>query len=195
VPYPKLPLKKITTMGVPTVTLTDDAGRSLTCYVEHSLSLADQEYLLLLPVDTPVEIFTWKENQEDEDPIPVENEAEIKTIFALAKAVLAEHNLTLKDTAVSLTAAGEIPELGEEEGDIRNGAGPHLDDENNEELQFLASFYYQEQEYSIYIPLDPLLILTQVGPDGKPHLLSEEEMRQLEPMLPMLEDQLFDALE
>jgi len=156
--------------------------------------LADQEYLLLLPVDTPVEIFTWKENQEDEDPIPVENEAEIKTIFTLAKAVLAEHNLTLKDTAVSLTAAGEIPEL-EEEGDSRNGSGPHLDDENKEELQFLTSFYYQEQEYGIYIPLDPLLILTQVGPDGRPRLLSEEEMRQLEPMLPMLEDQLFDALE
>jgi hypothetical protein len=31
-----------------------------------------------------------------------------------------------------------------------------------EQLQLLASFYYEEQEYTIYTPLDPLLFFCPV---------------------------------
>jgi hypothetical protein len=48
------------------VTLTDEVGRSLRCYVEHSLEIEGSEYLLLLPVDSPVEIVVW-DDEEDED--------------------------------------------------------------------------------------------------------------------------------
>ncbi|MCZ0899856.1 DUF3727 domain-containing protein, partial [Microcoleus sp. HI-ES] len=41
------------------VTLTDEVGRSLTCNIEYSMNLEGQEYALLLPIDSPVEIFTW----------------------------------------------------------------------------------------------------------------------------------------
>lgn len=181
-------------MDVPTVTLTDEAGRSLVCSVEHSLELVDQEYALLLPIDTPIEIFTWR-NDEDEEPILVEDESEIDRIFDTAKAVLAEHNLVLKRSAVALTAEGEIPELDSDEVEVGNGTAASADEGvEYEELQLLASFYHEEQEYTIYAPLDPLLILARVGSDGQPHLLSKEELQQLEPMLPMLEDKLFDAL-
>ncbi len=179
-----------------TVTLTDDeSGRSLLCSIEHSLELEGQEYVLLLPVDSPVEIFAWQGEGEDEEAIPVEDEAEIDQIFSTAKAVLEEQNLTLKRTAISLTVEGELPELTEEDFEEDENAG----EEDYEELQWLVSFYQEEQEYAIYTPLEPFFILARLNPSGQPELLSPEEFKKLEPMLPTLEgmisDRLFDELE
>jgi hypothetical protein len=175
-------------MDAPTVVLTDENGRTMTCYVEHSLELEGQEYVLLLPVDSPVEIFAWKEMGEDEEAIPVEDEDEIDRVFPIAKAVLGEQNLSLKRTAVTLTVEGDLPELTED--DL---AEDELEEEH-EELQLLASFYEGEQEYAIYAPLDPFFILARIDANGEPVLLSPEEFQKIEPMLPMLEDQLFDEL-
>jgi hypothetical protein len=173
----------------PTVTLTDNLGRTLDCYVEQSIELDDREFVLLLPVDAPVEIFAWREDGDDEAAVLVEDPDEIATIFLTAKAVLAEQNLTLKETAIVLTVEGDLPELEEdlEEED------EEFDDQ--EELQLIASFYHNEQEYAIYTPLDPYFILAQLDDHGNPQILSPEELKRLEPLLPMLEDQLFDELE
>ncbi len=177
-------------MDAPSVTLTDEVGRALNCYIEHSLDVEGQEYVLLLPVDSPVEVFAWQEDAEDEEAVPVEDEDEIDKIFPIAKAVLAEQNLILKRTAVTLTVEGDLPEA-EEEEELENDE----DEEEQEELQLLASFYYEEQEYAIYAPLDPFFILARMDADGVPNLLSPEEFQKIEPMLPMLEDQLFDGAE
>ncbi|MGE5659434.1 MAG: DUF3727 domain-containing protein [Actinomycetota bacterium] len=174
------------------VTVTDETGRSLTCSVEYSMEVEGQEYVLLLPIDAPVEIFTWNGDDADEAAIPVEDEAEIEQIFDTAKVVLQEQNLTLQRTGVTLTVAGELPEFPDEEPpEERSG---ELESEY-EELLWLASFYHQEQEYAIYTPLDPFFILARMNAEGEPELLSEEEFRKLEPMLPMLEDQFFDDME
>lgn len=179
-------------MDAPTVTLTDESGLKLTCYVEHSLDVDDQEYVLLLPVDSPVEIFAWQENGDEDEAILVEEQETIDQVFPIAKAVLEEQNLTLKRTAVVLTVEGELPELEDEE----TWAGVESDsEEDQEELQLLASFWHEEQEYAIYTPLDPYFILARLDEDGEPHLLSQEELKKIEPMLPMLEDQLFDEME
>jgi hypothetical protein len=174
------------------VTLTDEVGRSLTCNIEYSMNLEGQEYALLLPIDSPVEIFTWHGDDNDEAAIPVEDETEIDKIFDTARVVLQEQNLTLRRTAVTLTVVGELPEFPEE--DMASDVDP--DEESDfEELMWLTSFYHEEQEYAIYTPLDPFFILARMNDDGKPELLSEEEFQRLEPMLPMLEDQFFDELD
>jgi uncharacterized protein YrzB (UPF0473 family) len=174
------------------VTLTDEVGRSLTCNIEYSMNLEGQEYALLLPIDSPVEIFTWQGDDTDEAAIPVEDEAEIDKIFDTARVVLQEQNLTLRRTAVTLTVVGELPEFPED--DMASDADPDEESEF-EELMWLTSFYHEEQEYAIYTPLDPFFILARMNDDGKPELLSEEEFQRLEPMLPMLEDQFFDELD
>ena len=173
------------------VTLTDEAGRSLACYIERSLFVEEQEYVLLLPIDSAIEIFAWQTDGEEEEAIPVEDDAIIDPIFALAEAVLAEQNLILKRTAFALTVAGELPpvedselftlEIEEEGADLEP-----------EQLQLLASFYYQDQEYAIYTPLDPLLFFARLNTSGQPELLSPEEFRKVQPLL---EEQLFDELE
>lgn len=175
------------------VTLTDEVGRSLTCNIEYSMNLEGQEYALLLPIDSPVEIFTWQGDDTDEAAIPVEDETEIDKIFDTAKVVLQEQNLTLRRTAVTLTVVGELPEFPDE--DLASDADDPDEESEFEELMWLTSFYHEEQEYAIYTPLDPFFILARMNDDGKPELLSEEEFQRLEPMLPMLEDQFFDDLD
>ena len=152
------------------VTLTDEAGRSLTCSIEHSLELDGQDYVLLLPVDSPVEIFTWRGDEDDEEAIPL-SEAEIDEIFDTAKAVLEEQNLTLKRSAITVTVAGDLPDLEEDkvvEAEDKSEEG----ETEYEELQWLASFYHKEQEYAIYAPLDPFFLLARINANGKPELLS-----------------------
>lgn len=172
------------------VILTDETGRQLACYIEQTLEVDGKEYVLLLPVDSPVEIFAWKEDAEDE-ALLVEDDKTIDTIFPVAQAVLAEQDLILKRTAFSLTVAGELPPVDEEEI-----LTLEIDEDGSqlepEELQLLANFYHEEQEYAIYTPLDPLLFFGRINKEGKPELLTPEEFQRVQPML---EEQLFDELE
>ena len=174
-----------------TITLTDETGKSLECYVEHSLEVDEQEYFLLLPVDSPVEIFAWETDGEGEEAVLVEDDITIEKIFGTAQAVLSEQNLELKNTAYALTAAGELPAI--EESDIFT---LEIEDEDTElepeQLQLLASFYWDEQEYAIYTPLDPLLFFARISEAGKPELLSPEEFREFQPLL---EEHLFNDVE
>lgn len=178
--------------SVQAVSLTDEAGRTLSCYIEHSIELEGQEYVILLPVDTPVEIVAWDEDSEEGEATLVEDDEEIDEIFSTAQAVLSEQNLVLQRTAFALTVAGELPPVEEEEI-----LTLEIEDEDDtqlqpEEFQFLASFYYKEREYTIYTPLDPLLLFARMNGTGSLELLSPDEFKKVQPLL---EDQLFDEME
>lgn len=173
------------------ITLTDEKERTLECYVEHSLAVNGQEYVLLLPVDSPIEIFAWQGEGEEEEAILVEDDVEIDAVFSTAQAVLSEQNLMIKNTAYALTVAGELPPV--EESEIFT---LEIEDEETElepeQLQLLTNFYHQDQEYSIYTPLDPLLFFARITNTGEPELLSPEEFRQVQPLL---EEHLFNQVE
>lgn len=173
------------------ITLRDEKGRSLECYVEHSLSVDDQEYVLLLPIDSPIEIFAWQDEGEEEEAVLVEDDETIDRIFSTAQAVLSEQNLIIKNTAYALTVVGELPP--EEESEIFT---LEIEDEEAElepeQLQLLASFYHDDQEYAVYTPLDPLLFFARITTTGQPELLSPEEFRKVQPLL---EEHLFNQVE
>jgi hypothetical protein len=175
------------------VTLTDEEGRTLDCYVENSLEADDTSYLLLMPVDTPIVVIAWDEEEEKEfsDAILIEDSAEIDHIFADAKAVLAELELTLRNTAFTLTASGELPPLEDDEIITLELDASEETTSEPEELQFLASFYSQEQKYSIYTPLSPLLFLAKYNARGKLEIVSPEDPQ----MQRILEELLFDEME
>ncbi|MFY7805154.1 MAG: DUF3727 domain-containing protein [Limnoraphis robusta] len=180
--------------GEDVVTLTDDQGRTLDCIIQSTVQLEGQEYVLLVPVDAPVEILSWlSDDESDEGATPIESDAELDKIFPIAQVVLQEQNLTLKRTAVTLTVAGELPEV-EEEEDLEDDAD-ESEDVDYEEMMWLTSFYCEEQEYGIYTPVEPFFILARQNDQGQPQLLSAEELREIEPLLPLIEDQLFDDLD
>lgn len=174
------------------IRLSDEQGRSLECYVEHSLFVDEQEYVLLMPVDSPVEIFAWQGDDEEEEAVLVEDDDLIDEIFDTAQAVLSEQNLSLKNTAYALTVAGELPPVEETELFTLEIDDEDATDLEPEKLQLLATFFHQEQEYAVYTPLDPLLFFARVGANGTYELLSPEEFRQVQPIL---EERLFDQVE
>ena len=176
------------------ITLWDEQGRSLDCYIENAYETDDLTYMLLVPVDTPVMILAWDEESEEEesDAFLIEDSEEIERVFADAKAVLAELDLLLKSTAHTLTVSGELPPL--EEDNVLSleidGDEPSSSSEP-EELQFLASFFSEDQKYSIYSPLAPLLFLGVGDGEGKVELVSPDD----DGMGPILEELLFDELD
>ena len=174
------------------VTLSDTSGRSLSCTVEYTMEVKGKEYLLLLPVDLPVEIFTWAKEDLERPTVLVEEDGEIDEIFDTAKVVLSEQCLTLQRTAVTLTVQGDLPELDEEDFlELEE----EEDNEDSTYYEELATFSYQNRKYSIYTPLDPFLIPARQDSDGKLDLLSEEEFQEIEPTLQyMFEEQVFEGL-
>ncbi|MEL7035923.1 MAG: DUF3727 domain-containing protein [Cyanobacteria bacterium J06592_8] len=173
------------------VTLTDEQGRSLDCLIQSIVQLEGENYLLLIPVDAPIEILSgFGDDDDSEAATAIESEVELDQIFPIAKAVLEEQNLTLKRTAVTLTVAGELPEI--DQDDLDDG---EEGDEIYEEMLELTSFYAQEQKYVICTPVEPFFVLARQNEQGQPQLLSDDELSKIEPLLPLIEDQLFDDLD
>ncbi|MEL4894882.1 DUF3727 domain-containing protein [Crocosphaera sp. Alani8] len=179
------------------VTLTDEKGFTLDCYIENAIEGNDGTYLLLMPVDIPVVILSWDGEEEDSDNneeisngVLLEDPIEIEEIFADAKAVLAELDLTLKLTAFTLTLTGELPPI-EDDGILTLELGNEEPSLESEELQFLKDFYHNKQKYSIYTPLSPLLFLAKYNLLGKVELVSPEDQQ----MQVILEELLFDDMD
>ncbi len=173
------------------LTIVDENGRSLPCYIEQSLEMEGITYLLLMPVDIPVVIMSWDTEDEESGEVEatmLEDDREIAKIFANAKAVLAEQNLYLHHTAYTLTATGELPPIEEEQIltlDLDDDEDSQLEPE---ELQLLSCFYYSNQKYCIYTPLTPLLFFARYDANNQLELVSPEQ----ENLLPILEELLFE---
>ncbi|MBD2260431.1 DUF3727 domain-containing protein [Pseudanabaena sp. FACHB-2040] len=178
----------------PTVLLTDDQGLTLPCVVEQTFDLGEREYLLLLPVNAPIEIFVWRADEGDEEEVLMDVEDhEVDAIFPTAKAVLGEQNLVLLRTAITLSAEGELPEP--EEDDCLTLELDELsvgEEDATEEFQILATFFYEDEEYTLCTPLDPLLIFAHRNDKGDLEVVSPEEFQQIRSSL---EEKLFDMLE
>ncbi|MBE9077117.1 DUF3727 domain-containing protein [Romeria aff. gracilis LEGE 07310] len=179
-----------------TVVLTDETGRQLPCFVEQTLEVEGQIFLLIMPVDAPIELFVWQsEDDEDEDEVLIDVEEEdIDPLFPTARAVLAELDLLLQRSAYTLTAAGEPPEAEEDDCfTLELSDDSDQDGEaTTEEFQMLATFFHEDQQYTLCTPLEPLLFFAQQQPDGEVTLVSPEAFQSVRSQL---EDQLFDVLE
>lgn len=166
-----------------TLTIVDEDGRSLPCYIEQSLEIDHLTYLLLVPVDIPVVIMSINQDSEDElEAAMLDDEDGIIDIFDNAKAVLAEQNLYLHHTAYTLTATGELPPIEDEQ--VLTLDGSDEDEEFEEELQSLCYFFHAEQKYGIYTPLTPLLFFARYDAENRLELVSPDQ----ENLLPILEE-------
>ncbi len=156
-----------------TLILKDSKGNELFCYLEQLVEVDGEEYALLTPVDTPVSLFKINENGEPELIEKIEKDEQV---LKNADAVLQEHDLRLIRSAVSLTVSGELEEpiydeLEEDE----------LDDDS-ETYELLVNFNLQEQEYGLYIPLDPFFIVGKLQDSGA-FLIEDEEFDKIQPLI------------
>ena len=183
----------------PVVTLTDEDDRQLACYVEKSIDVDGAEFLLLLPVNLPIEIFVWEadddDDADDEDGAEVlvdVDEEEIDQLFPTARAVLAELDLLLERSAHTLTAAGDLPAADEEDCFSLDISEEDAEQPVTEEFQMLATFFHEESQYTLCTPLDPLLFFATRTADGSVELVEPEDFQK---MRSQLEDKLFDVLD
>ena len=156
-----------------TLILNDSNGNELFCYLEQIVKVEGEEYALLTPVDTPVSLF--KINEKDE-PELIEKVEKNEQILKNADAVLQEHDLKLIRSAVTLTVSGELEEpiydeLEEDE----------LDDES-ETYELLVNFNLLDEEFGLYIPLDPFFIVGKLKNKGA-ILIENDEFDKIQPLI------------
>lgn len=176
-----------------TVVLRDNQGRQLVCYEEERIGLEGRTYALLTPVDTPVCLVRLGES-EDENEIIEELEG-AEEILSIAEAVLQEHELTLVRSAYILTVSGDLdePGLDEEEDEEDDNDDDDLDDSLEDELdeddeadtyEMLLDrpFWVGEQQYALFIPLDPLFLVGRLDGGGA-ELVSGEELERVSPLI------------
>ena len=156
-----------------TLILNDSNDNELFCYLEQLVNIEGEEYALLTPVDTPVSLF--KINEKDE-PELIEKIEKNEQILKNADAVLQEHDLRLIRSAVTLTVTGELEEpiYDELEED-------HLE-EDSETYELLVNFNVLEQEYGLYIPLDPFFIVGKLKDKGAT-LLEDDDFDRIQPLI------------
>ena len=156
-----------------TLILNDSNGNELFCYLEQIVKVEEKEYALLTPVDTPVSLFKIKEN---DDPELIEKIEKNEQLLKNADAVLQEHDLKLIRSAVTLTVSGELEEpiYDELEEDNLN--------EESETYELLVSFNLLEQEYGLYIPLDPFFIVGKLTSQGA-LLIEDDEFDKVQPLI------------
>ena len=156
-----------------TLILNDSNGNELFCYLEQIVKVEEKEYALLTPVDTPVSLF--KINEKDE-PELVEKIEKNEQVLNNADAVLQEHDLKLIRSAVTLTVSGELEEP------IYDELEEDGIDEESETYELLVSFNLLEQEYGLYIPLDPFFIVGKLV-DHRALLIEDDEFDKVQPLI------------
>ena len=158
---------------VPTILVRDCNGSALLCFLEQLIPIKDSEYALFTPVDTPVSLFRL--NNEG-DPELIETISSSEPILTVADVVLQEHDLTLVRSAVTLTVTGELEEPDPEELEENN-----IDDDS-ETYELLVSFRVEEEEYGLYIPLDPFFVVGKLK-EGQATLVEGEEFDKIQHLI------------
>ena len=158
----------------PTLFLKDSRNDELFCYLEQIVKVEGTEYALLTPVDTPVTLF--KINEKDE-PVLIEKIEKNEQILKNADAVLQEHDLILIRSAVTLTVSGELEEpvyddLEEDE----------VNKDESETYELLVNFNVLNDEYGLYVPLDPFFIVGKIVENGA-ILIEDEEFDKVQPLI------------
>ena len=158
---------------VPTVLVRDQKDRQLLCFLEQLIPLDGHDYVLLTPVDTPVCLFRL---DEEADPEPIDSVDAGEPVLSVADVVLQEHDLTLVRSAVTLTVSGELDEPEPEDLDDEDA------DAESETYELLVSFLVHDQEYGLYIPLDPFFVVARM--QGNEAVLVEgEEFERVQPRI------------
>ena len=155
---------------VPTILVKDSSGSDLLCFLEQIVPIKGLDYGLLTPVDTPVSLFRLNQG---EDPKLVETIEKSEPILEVADVVLQEYDLKLIRSALTLTVSGELDEPDPDELEDEE-----LDDES-ETYELLVSFKVEEEEYGLYIPLDPFFIVGKIK-GNQANLVEGEEFDQVQ---------------
>jgi hypothetical protein len=157
-------------------TVTDDKGRKIECVLEHTIPVDGVDYMLLTPNDTPVVLVRVGEGSGDDELL--DNWEGREDVLAAADVCLAEHDLTLVRSAVTLTVAGELVEDEDEDEDIEDDIEQGFD-----MFYLIIPFHYNGDEWGIYMPLDPFFVVARVTGDSEGVVVVSAEFEHVQPII------------
>ena len=169
-----------------------DSQSSLPCFLAGTISVGGATYGALHPVNLPVSIATY----EDDELMPVDEERE-RAVLAKAIEECEKVDVTLYDTPVVLTAEGLFdvyegpPEDEDEAGE--GGAAGDDDEEDEEDVQVVTSFEDGGEEVYVLRLLEPVYAVGKQ--DGDRFVVpTESEIDAATPLVEnLLNEQLFTA--
>ena len=159
---------------VPTLLVRDSQKNELLCFLEHIIPIDNVEYLLLTPVDTPVSLFKLS---DDKDPELIKTIDKKEDILEVADVVLQEYELKLSRSAVTLTISGDLEEPEQEELEEKE-----FDEDSELYEQLGVNFKFNNEEYGLFIPLDPFFIVGKLF-EGNAFVLEGEEFDTIQPLI------------
>ncbi len=167
---------------VPTVLVRDGQGRQLLCFLEQLIPLDGHDYALLTPVDTPV-CLVHLPDDEDEEPEEITDLEASREILEVAESILQEHDLTLVRSAATLTVSGDVEEPELSDADLEDEPREDDDDEGDLFESLLdRPFWVGEEQYDLWIPLDPFFVVARL--EGSEAVLVEgEEFERVQPRI------------
>lgn len=171
------------TADVPTVLVRDSHGRQLLCFLEQLIPLEGHDYVLLTPVDTPVCLVKIAAEDSDADDEVIDQLDADESILANAEAVLQDLDLTLVRSAVTLTVSGDLEEPDADELDEE--LEDELEEDEDEETdlyEMLIQFRADDQDYGLFIPLDPFFVVARME-GGEAVLVEDEEFKRVQPLI------------
>lgn len=171
------------TADVPTVLVRDSHGRQLLCFLEQLIPLEGHDYVLLTPVDTPVCLVKIAAEDSDADDEVIDQLDADESILANAEAVLQDLDLTLVRSAVTLTVSGDLEEPDADELDEE--LEDELEEDEDEETdlyEMLIQFRADDQDYGLFIPLDPFFVVARMEA-GEAVLVEDEEFKRVQPLI------------
>jgi hypothetical protein len=197
--------------GVPIHFVDATTQASIACYADSTVLVNGNEYTIGIPCDYTVALCRLEENEneendesdnesDDEEESDKEDDGDdvdgvlvmleiddplLDDVFPAAAEVVAAQfgeDLVLQRTPQTLTLVGELEEE-EEEND---------DDTVPEEIQFLLSFVYEDQEYSLVRMRNPDFLVGKADSSNRDRriLLTPEES---ETIIPVIEALLIDC--
>ena len=114
--------------------------------------------------------------RDDDDPELIKTIKKKEPILEVADVVLQEYDLRLIRSAVTLTVTGELEEPEPEELEEKDF------DEDSELYELLVNFKVEDEEYGLYIPLDPFFVVGEIK-DGQTIVLEGEEFDKIQPII------------
>lgn len=171
------------TADVPTVLVRDSHGRQLLCFLEQLIPLEGHDYVLLTPVDTPVCLVKIAAEDSDADDEVIDQLDADESILANAEAVLQDLDLTLVRSAVTLTVSGDLEEPDADELDEELEEELEEDEDEETDLyEMLIQFRADDQDYGLFIPLDPFFVVARME-GGEAVLVEDEEFKRVQPLI------------
>ena len=165
------------------VVLADpETAREMQCHMLETVDDGAQLYASMTPVDTPVAITALRENMM----VEVDDPALLEALLPSAAAVCAEMGLTLMDTPVTLTVAGELPDPDDGDGGAYAALDlPEADDAEDDEdgAEVLLGFRHDDAQYYVVRLLDPVFVVGKQVATSRFEIPSEREVERVAPAL------------